>query len=322
MRILLLSYVYPWPPTRGAAQRTNLLHRCLAEHGEVDMLLLMNGSGFTPQELQTLREEWGLLKCVPMLERGEYGFWKCIRPLRPSLVERLAHNFGRKTVTYGADPRIHAALEHCLAKRSYDLIVGRFLASVTKAGALGRLPVILDVDGLDSETYRSRLAAPGTAAWQRVALRHHLRQLERIVPAKLDACSALWVANESDRGQRGLERARFLPNIPFHPPGAQPPPVLPENPVSRVVLLIATMSYRPNVEAADSFLGQAWPPVRRAVPDAEFHIIGTGISNELRERWGAVPGVKPVGFVENLMPAYAGCAFTVAPIFSGGGTNV
>ena len=35
-----------------------------------------------------------------------------------------------------------------------------------------------------------------------------------------------------------------------------------------------------------------------------------------------VAGVVPVGFVADLTSAYRECAFTVAPIFSGGGTNI
>ena len=39
-------------------------------------------------------------------------------------------------------------------------------------------------------------------------------------------------------------------------------------------------------------------------------------------RWSAVPGVKVIGFVDDIVPVYASCAFTVVPIFSGAGTNV
>ncbi len=98
--------------------------------------------------------------------------------------------------------------------------------------------------------------------------------------------------------------------------------MLPDNPASRVILLVGTMSWEPNVEAADYFLENVWPRVRQTVPDAEFQIIGTDITAEMRQRWSASPGVKVIGFVEKMAPAYAACAFTVVPIFSGAGTNV
>jgi hypothetical protein len=322
MRTLFLSYMHPWPPTRGAAQRTNLIHRCLAEHGEVDMLLLLDEADFTPEWLQTLRDDWGLVKCVPTLARAEHGLWKWLRPLNPSLSERLAHNLGSKAVAYGTDPRVHEALNESLAKRSYDLVVGRFLMSVTKAGVLGKLPVVLDVDAADTEIYRSRLNAADTSPVVRAILWHHLRQLEKIVPEKLDACAGLWVANDADRLRRGLERARYLPNIPFAPEGAPRPSLLPDNRSSRAILLVGTMSWAPNVEAADYFVRNVFPQVRSTVSDAEFHIVGTGVSDDMRSRWAAVPGVRVIGFVEDITAAYASCAFTVVPIFSGAGTNV
>jgi hypothetical protein len=171
MRTLFLSYMHPWPATRGAAQRTNLIHRCLAELGEVDMVLLRNESEFTPEQLQTLRDDWGLLECAPTMARGEFGLWKWLRLASPSLAERLAHNLGSRTVAYGPDPRVHEIVERQLSARSYDLVVGRFLMSVTKAGSLGGLPVIVDVDAADTEIYRSRLKAAGTKPWVRQSIR-------------------------------------------------------------------------------------------------------------------------------------------------------
>ena len=42
----------------------------------------------------------------------------------------------------------------------------------------------------------------------------------------------------------------------------------------------------------------------------------------MRNRLAEVPGVEPVGFVEDLSRAYADSAFAIAPVFSGGGTNI
>ena len=226
------------------------------------MMLLLNESEFTPEWLKTLRDDWGLVRCAPTMARGEYGLWKLLRRFDASLAERLAHNLGRQSVAYGTDPRVHQMFNDLLASRPYDLVVGRFLRSVTKAGALRNLPVILDVDAADTEIYRSRLKS-ATNPLVRAALRHHLRQLEKIIPEKLNACAGLWVANESDRSRPGLERARYLPNIPFAPPNAPRPVLLPDNPASRIILMVGTMLWAPNVEGADYFVNIVFPQVLR-----------------------------------------------------------
>jgi polysaccharide biosynthesis protein PslH len=322
VKILYISFVSPWPPTNGISQRTNLIHRSLSEHGEVDTLALVDERQLKPGAMQRLKEEFGLLQCVRNLDRAEHGMWKYLRRLNQPLAEKLAHNLGRWDVIYGTDPNASAAFESALRARSYDLVVGRYLISLTKAGALGRLPTILDVDDLDTELYRSRLRVPGTPAWKKWVLGHHLAQMERIIPAKLSQCQAHWIATESDRARPGMERARLLPNIPFDSVGAMPRRVLSDNPASRTIIFIATMPYGPNVHAADFFTTKVWPVVRQAVPDAEFHVIGSGHNDEMRQRWSAIAGVRPVGFVDDVVPHYVNCAFTIAPIFSGGGTNI
>lgn len=322
MKILYVTFVSPWPPTSGISQRTNLIHRSLCEHGDVDTLALVDEQMLKPGALQRLREDFGLIGCVRNLDRAEHGMWKYVRPLNKLLAEKLAHNLGRWDVIYGTDPNANAAFEAALRERSYDLIVGRYLISLTKAAALGRLPTILDVDDLDTELYRSRLRVPGTPAWKKWILRHHLAQMERIIPPKLAQCDAHWIASESDRARPGMERARLLPNIPFDGAGAPLREELPVNSASRTIIFIATMPYGPNVHAADFFITEVWPKVREAVPDAEFHLIGSGHTAQMRERWSSAPGVRPVGFVEDVVPHYANCAFTIAPIFSGGGTNI
>jgi glycosyltransferase involved in cell wall biosynthesis len=322
VKILYVSFVSPWPPTSGISQRTNLIHRSLCEHGDVDTLALVDEGALKPGAMERLKADFGLLQCVRNLDRAQYGMWKYVRLLNRPLAEKLAHNLGRWDVIYGTDPNANAAFEAALRERSYDLVVGRYLISLTKAGALGRLPTILDVDDLDTELYRSRLRVPGTPAWKKWILRHHLSQMERIIPAKLAQCDAHWIASESDRTRPGMERARLLPNIPFDVPGAPPRNALPDNSASRTIIFIATMPYGPNVHAADFFISEVWPSVRAQVPDAQFHLIGSGHTDEMRRRWSAAPGVRPIGFVDDVVPHYANCAFTIAPIFSGGGTNI
>ena len=42
----------------------------------------------------------------------------------------------------------------------------------------------------------------------------------------------------------------------------------------------------------------------------------------MRSRWGAVPGVDPIGFAEDLRQSYSDAALTVVPIREGGGTKI
>jgi glycosyltransferase involved in cell wall biosynthesis len=82
------------------------------------------------------------------------------------------------------------------------------------------------------------------------------------------------------------------------------------------------LGYLFNVDGLDWFLSSVWPGVREQVPDATFRIVGSRLREEERARWCAVPGVEVAGFVDDISAAYRDCSFVVAPLWSGGGTNI
>ena len=69
------------------------------------------------------------------------------------------------------------------------------------------------------------------------------------------------------------------------------------------------------------FLGKCWQRIRHLEPRARFKIVGS-VHEADKRRWSEIPGVEVAGFVPDLAAAYAEAAFTVAPIFSGGGSNI
>jgi len=321
MKILFTPFSLPAPPVIGGPQRTNLLLRALRRLGAVDTIGLSR-SQFTDEFKAELAERYNVRAVLRPTDRGAYMPWGLARPLAPRLVDRLAHNFGRRRVDYRPDPAITRWFDQHVDLDQYDVVVGRYLYGLTKPDLIDRARTVLDVDDLDTEVYRTRLAVPTNRPWQNMMIRHHLRQLNRVIPPLLRRCDALWVANENDRQRHGLADADVLPNIPFIPEGATTPHAFPADPESKTILIVGSMSHRPNVEGVDWFVEHAWPLVRRDVPEAKLEIVGAKSTPRQIERWSASPGVQALGFVESLDDVYQRCAFTVAPIFAGGGTNI
>lgn len=322
MRFLLVSHSLPYPPTNGGNQRTALLLRALKEIGTVDLLLLYGKTKPDAATLQQIEQEYHVLACLPMPRRAERGPWHTIRPLHPQLIDRLAHHLGRDADYYQPHPRVTPVLERALAARYYDVIIGRYLKPTSMSGALLRTPLILDVDDLDYEVWRSRLDDPATPAYKRPVIRHHLRQLEALVPSLLNRCDRLWVSNELNLAELSRFPVSLLPNIPYRLPGEPLTQVLPFNTASQEILTVASFLQERNIEGIEFFVSQVWPHIRQQVPAATFRIVGSHMPDRLRARWATVPGVFPVGFVDDLVGAYRTCAFTVAPLFYGGGTNI
>ncbi len=322
-RILAVTHTPPWPPTNGGHQRTNLLLRALSRCGKVDLVLLPRSPARHPPELlEQLEQHFQLVDSLVPTPRGQHGLWSLIRPLSPKWVDRFAGLFGSAEVDYTPDPLATRSLEDRLSVHHYNVVVGRYLQPVVRAGALSFAPLILDVDDLDTDRARTQLDVAGQAPWTKWLLRRRLKALERIVPNRLTLPDQLWVCSEADRAAVGEDRATVLPNIPFESPDAPAPRPQPPQPDCKRILFVGSLKFGVNERGIDNFLRQAWPIIRRAHPSATFRIVGGGLSDRQRTRWRRCPGVEPVGFVDNLADEYAACAFTVVPLFEGGGTKI
>ena len=91
-----------------------------------------------------------------------------------------------------------------------------------------------------------------------------------------------------------------------------------ENPV---LLTVAFYHYQPNREGVDRFIREGWPEVRAACPTAEYWLVGKNDPATARH-WQAVPGVKVLGYVDDLAAVYDASWFTLCPLWTGGGTNI
>ena len=325
LNILLITARRPHPPTAGDRQRTNLLYRALAKVGHVETLMLLSADQVDEAERLELEARFNVVGWLRPRRHGQVGGWRLIRPLHPQWVDRIAHNLGRTAVEYAADPHAAAWLSRRMQQQRYDLIVARYLPAAAKSGALqADVPVIVDVDDLDTQVYRTRLEVPGLAGWRRRVVLRHLRQLEAIVPPLLKRAAHLWLVSELDRPLVDHTSVSVLPNIPFVAEDVQAAlPVCRETPTdSRSVLMVGSLTHRVNRDGLDRFVDRAWPQIHRRCPDAAFRIVGSGMTRALAQRYATTAGVEPVGFVDDVAQAYAQCAFAVSPLFEGGGTKI
>ncbi|MFC0283889.1 glycosyltransferase [Camelimonas abortus] len=84
------------------------------------------------------------------------------------------------------------------------------------------------------------------------------------------------------------------------------------------IFFLGGYAHAPNVDAVRWFVDEVWPRVRAALPEATFHILGAEAPESVRAL-GERPGVKFVGYVEDLAPALAGFRVAVAPLLYGAG---
>jgi glycosyltransferase involved in cell wall biosynthesis len=89
-------------------------------------------------------------------------------------------------------------------------------------------------------------------------------------------------------------------------------------PATAPVVLLVASDNNLNVKGLRDFLCFAWPLVRREVPDAELHVVGS-VGDHI-DAWS--PGVRVLGRVDDLDAAYADARVVINPSVAGTGLKI
>ena len=286
------------------------------------MLLLCSEENISAEEKRVLEEKFNLVARFDLPDRGEKGFWKLIYNFVPIAATRLAHLFGSHKKHYESNGEAHAWMKEQIFSNRYDLIVCRYLMQPAQTGVLEFKPVIIDVDDLDSQKYESRLQSPGVGIIQKLILQLHLFKFNKITPQILAKANHLWFTNVDDLNRISAhEMSSVLPNIPLISSPINEN--ITQEPVNSLnILSVCAMNFDVNERGIDRFLKYIWPRILKTVPRAVFVLVGADMTQRQIDNWMKYENVDVRGFVESLDDSYAECAFTVTPIFEGGGTKI
>jgi polysaccharide biosynthesis protein PslH len=322
-RILCISHVLPFPPNIGGNQRTALLFRALAKYAPIDMIFVGRWGPLPKDLAEEARQNHRLVDEVTLRRPGTRPPWSLVRRFSPKIVDRLASAFGTQAVLYQPDPTLSGAVQKALGAQKYDLIISRHLYPAAMSGILRKppgIPVIVDVDDVDHIVAAENLH-PSVPLYKRMAFSRQTRQIRDAAIPLFGRASHLWVAAEQDTVDFEPGRWSLLANIPYVENGAPRAPCPPQR-EKPTILMVASMGYAPNSEALGHFLKNVWPQIRAAVPAANLRMVGTGMDPKRIAQWTAIPGVTPVGFVDDLRDEYQRCSFTIVPVQRGGGTKI
>lgn len=156
-----------------------------------------------------------------------------------------------------------------------------------------------------AETWRAR--ARWTWAFRQA------RAVERFVLARADA---VLVLSDKDRDLVPGDRVHVL-----LPPLAADVPDIPRAPGQDRLLFVAAMYREENRDGLRWFLGQVWPQILAARPDAVLEVAGARAGEDMERLADAARGVRLLGFVDDLEPLYAAASVVVAPLRRGAGVK-
>lgn len=319
-RLLFLSQCLPYPPHSGVTNRTFNIARQLTRGFEVEVL------AFSRRNHQA--DETARRSAVAALQH-ELGAEVQATPIpgEVSLLARVGVHvrsvLGRKPYTwfeYKASA-FASQLERALVERPPAVVHMDSLDLARWLPNLSGIPVAVTHHSIESELLRLRARhhPDRLAAWYL----HHQADLL----ARMEEEWAPRVAMNVMMSEVDAERLKALAagaRTTIAPNGVDTTALLPGEDAAvdpnRIVFLGPTYMF-PNRDGLDYFFGEIWDRIRARVPDATIALIGKNSPAD-RERYAAIPGVTPLGYVPDIRPGFASAACSIVPLRVGGGTRL
>jgi glycosyltransferase involved in cell wall biosynthesis len=286
MRILLVTPFSPYSLQNGGFQRTNFLWKALCELGMVDVLMITEG----PRTAISVPQDRSFV--------AEVTFRHSMLGL-----ERFFPN-----------RRLGRLIEDHIDLRAYDLICGRYLRSLSMLATPRGIPTLVDLDDYridySGPSAHRGLSLSSFSAFVRPRVRWALEEWA------VRRFTRFWFATDRDCARCPHLRGGTLRNIPIGPRRA---PVFSSD--GATVLFVGQLAYVPNRNGVERFLTRVWPRVLDKVPHARLRLVGAAPVGD-QQRLEAHPHVEAPGFVDDLEAVYQDSAFSIAPLYAGGGSSI
>lgn len=299
MKILFVCPQNPFITYSGAHQRTYLLLSAMVEAGlDVDVIYIDKKD---PNEDECLKSK------VRILATFNY---------RSTRFDEICYKL-RYLIGFGLKLKrksLNDVISYAVSSNQYDYVFARYIDIVQEANLQSFSNLIVDIDDSPYEVYKVRYNNEKNRLlklWYRIASIRASKYMRRYE-------ATFKVAFYPQSKQCLLANSVYLPNIPFAKPCDYPDTAL----KSKYFLYVGVLSWMPNYLGLDSFIDNVWPRIITQHPDMQLIIVGKGLSNQLSSKWGAVQGVKLLGFVDDLSKIYKEARAIVVPIYQGGGTNI
>jgi sugar transferase (PEP-CTERM/EpsH1 system associated) len=301
MNLLVLVHRIPYPPNKGDKIRSYHELRYLAARHRVHLGCLAD----QPEDLAhvpLLRQMATSLEVVPLDPRRAR-----LRSLAAlASTEPLS-------VRYFASRRLQAWVDATLRRERIDAVL-LFSSPMWAYVAQRGLPVVMDFCDVDSDKWRQyaerapwlmrpvyALEARRLRAWEQEAL-HGAAASVLVAERERRLWSDLPVALQTK-----VHVVRNGVDLQFFTPRRSP------DPGADTIVFTGAMDYYANVDAVTFFAREVLPRVRARRPGAQFVIVGSRPTDEVRAL-AALPGVQVTGFVDDVRDWYARASVCVVPL--------
>jgi len=315
MKILMVNPNLPYPPRSGNTIRLFNLIKGLSQTDKVDLIAIVSDNSTTQEDIASLRKYCRNVYLASRTKQSRLRqVWSIIRKIS------IGEPFFTKYVQ-SAD--LERLLYRITLENQYDIItiehsvMAKYLDFLHPHHNAKTVLVMHDIaSSLYERRYRSErkvleklkllLTCLPLRKWEVRMARRFSRVVtmsgaDRELFLSLGSgCTISVVAN-------GVDTGTYLP--------------FPQEDRGKNILLIGSMDYKPNVDAAHYFVRDIFPAVRKRHPDCTLTIVGKSAPEDI-QRLTEEPGVNVHSDVDDVRPYYKKALVSVVPLRSGGGTRL
>ncbi len=218
------------------------------------------------------------------------------------------------------EPAMERLIREHLMDAAYDVVqfesiyLLNYLHTVRKAAP--GIPVVLRAQNVEHRIWQGLASnCGGPKAWY---LREQAERIERFERTRCRDVDHIMTVTSTDADWfSAVTPSAHISSIPI---GLPDPPPSAVNSAPRSFFHLAAMDWLPNREGVRWFMEYVWPIFQRVCPDAELHLAGTGMPDDLKALQSASIHVSdhiadPVRFMSDH-------GIMVVPLLSGSGVRV
>lgn len=299
MRLMFLTSRLPYPPDRGDRSRVYHFLRTLSAEHEITLVTFSASENERPY-LPHLQPFCKQIHVV------DWPLWRSVTAVATHIWRRLPLQ-----VLYYRSAAMTKVVDELLNTQSFDAVYVHLFRMAPYLIKQNRQYRILDLtDVVSNEIELSLPHRPLLWRWlyrfELPRIRYYEAQIARQV-------EETWLISAAD--EKSLTAVAPQANSYVIPIGVKIRSVATETAVSQppILLFVGNMSIFHNIDAVNYLVNEIFPLVDKQVPDCQLHLVGAGVSAQIREL-EAVSGVSVLGFVPDLDAVYAETAVFVAPM--------
>lgn len=309
MRILFLSWWWPYPANNGSKIRIYNLIKQLAAAHEVTLLSFAETDEATPEQITHMEN---FCHRVEVAAKPHYN---------PGSVRAVLGYFSRwprnliDTFYEDVANRIRTSAD----RGEYDLIVGSELGTMRYLNLAHHIPTILEE--VQTSVHRDRLIQ--SSGMKRLRTQLTVTKMEQALSKLLRQGTVFTTASQIE-AEYLKSLAPADTQVSIIPNGVDTLSLRPEPtqvPIANRIIYSGAVTFSANYDAVAWFIHEVLPLVRQRIPDVQFVVTGGTGSVDVRDL-AAQPGVTFTGYLPEVAPAVRSSWATVVPLREGGGTRL